>query len=392
VDRPQSADSSTERGQYANFEDIRNLQTTELRQLLREGEPVVRAWAGWELGLRIGRAADADLADAARATPTPGVRRLLLVILAGHGERELLDVFALNDPDGDVRATAAQYLGKTSGRKDGALDEMLAGLLSRDTSPVVRWQVLALAKEGRAEIPKPLIEACVPDADARVRRIAAEVLLGDAAPGEFPAVLESRPVVEENDELRDFVTQALISSGGAHRLLRALAERPSTDVRRVSELLSAIARNLNRFPWEELIPLAARGPSVSVLVAALLNDAHSPGAFTWLVDVALSDQHFPDREELHPVTSMYQAAAVARERLAEAVDRVDSAAVPLRARPAVVRLAAELESFLEEERHLVRWEDGVELDDLAPAEQPPWYSLNAKLLRGLRGIIASWSE
>jgi HEAT repeat protein len=99
---------------YANFEAVRNQPIVELRRLLREGEPVERAWAAWALGQRIGDEANPDLIEAAHDAPTPGVRSLLLVVLAGHGEQELVEAFAKNDPDDEVRASACRYVAMTA--------------------------------------------------------------------------------------------------------------------------------------------------------------------------------------------------------------------------------------------------------------------------------------
>lgn len=378
--------------QYADFEEVRALPTNELRLLLREAEPVVRAWAGWALGLRIGRAADPELARAANESPTPGVRRLLLVILAGHQERDLLEVFARRDPDDQVRATAAQYLGMTAGPNEPAVNELLADLLERDPSPGVRWEILWLTQNGQVEIPEALVEKSVADADPHVRFTAAEVLLARVVGGEFPAALEPRPILEADDELRALVTRAWIQAGGARQLLQRLASSPA--VEHVTELLSAIANTHERFGWEELEPFATEDATVKTLVAKLLDAPFEVRSFAWLVDVATGPfEPIPpatSREASHRITAMYIAASAAQERLAEGLDGVDPKSLPDQVRAAVVRLAAAIESRMEEEREIARDEEGIELDELAPSEQPPYFAQDATRLEGLRRLMAAW--
>lgn len=381
--------------EYADFDTIRPLATIELRRLLREGEPVVRAWAGWELGLRIGQAADPELAEAAKESPTPGVRRLLLVILAGHGERDVLEAFALHDPDEHVRATAAQYLGMTTGPNDTAMDKFLSGVLARDPSPAVRWEVLRLARNKQAHISQFLIEACVADTDLHVRRMAAESLLADAA-GRFPTVLETRPILEEDNEMRAILTSAWVHAGGARQLMRRLATAASPALELVTELLSAIAAEHQTLAWEDLAPFANRDPRVNALVAQLLHDPHEPRPFSWLLSVSLEAftrmPQATSRDASSRITAIYTAASTAQERLAQAVDQVNPTSVSDDVGRAVVRLAGAIETRMNEEREITREEQGIELDGLAESELPPYFARDVRLLAGLRRLIASLSQ
>src|SRR5258706_9012200 len=88
------------------FEDVRSLTDEELRTLLDRGRPEERVWAIWALALR-----SADIAElGARNEPDPGVRRNLAVVLAGHGQLDLLVALAKRDPAPEVRAAAMQLV------------------------------------------------------------------------------------------------------------------------------------------------------------------------------------------------------------------------------------------------------------------------------------------
>jgi hypothetical protein len=89
------------------FEAVRALDDAALRELLAQGRPEQRVWAIWALALRAGEAAGAFARGQAQQ-PDPGVRRTLAVILASHGELDLLIELARRDPVPAVRASALQ--------------------------------------------------------------------------------------------------------------------------------------------------------------------------------------------------------------------------------------------------------------------------------------------
>jgi hypothetical protein len=77
------------------FEQVRELAERDLRALLEHGRPEQRVWAIWALALRSTDGVG-DLGQ--RNEPDAGVRRTLAVVLAGHGELELLIALARRDP------------------------------------------------------------------------------------------------------------------------------------------------------------------------------------------------------------------------------------------------------------------------------------------------------
>jgi len=105
--------------ELANYDAVRRLDDGAIRALLRDGAPVERVWAGWEIGMRLGRGHPEIVGHIANE-PTPGVRRALLVVLAGHGEVDVVVALACHDPAVEVRAAAMALIVRFAAQ--GAMD------------------------------------------------------------------------------------------------------------------------------------------------------------------------------------------------------------------------------------------------------------------------------
>ncbi|HTJ41290.1 MAG TPA: hypothetical protein VL463_04315, partial [Kofleriaceae bacterium] len=81
------------------------LDDAALRALLAGDDGRARVLAAWRIALRRGTAMP-EIVDAVRGEPSPGVRRALLAILAGHGELDVLVALGRHDPAEVVRAAA----------------------------------------------------------------------------------------------------------------------------------------------------------------------------------------------------------------------------------------------------------------------------------------------
>src|SRR6185312_5103229 len=103
------------------YDDVRALSEPELRALLDRGRPEERVWALWALALL--STPEGVSALVRRAEPDPGVRRNLAVVLAGHGELDLLVGLAKRDPAPEVRAAATQLVSRLA--LDGKLPPAL---------------------------------------------------------------------------------------------------------------------------------------------------------------------------------------------------------------------------------------------------------------------------
>jgi hypothetical protein len=119
------------------FEDMKQLDTTALRALFERGRPEQRMWAIWALAIRTGGIV--AVADAAR-DPDPGVRRTIAVMLAAHGEHELLVAIARQDPVRAVRESAMQLVTRLA--VQGVVDVAIV-LEAARADPGVRGAILA---------------------------------------------------------------------------------------------------------------------------------------------------------------------------------------------------------------------------------------------------------
>jgi hypothetical protein len=130
-----------------SFEEVSALPSAQLEQLLERGRPEQRLWAIWTLALRTG---DGSVALRVEHEPDAGVRRTLAVILAGHGNTQLLVALARHDPELVVRATAFHLATRLAA--GGALDLSVV-LDARTREPAIRIAVLGAVEPGA---PQPL--------------------------------------------------------------------------------------------------------------------------------------------------------------------------------------------------------------------------------------------
>ena len=379
--------------EFSDFEAVRTRPSDELRALLHRGDPIERAWAGWALALQIGAAANPELIAAAYASPTPGVRSLLLVVLASHGERDLLETFAQDDPDDDVRAAACRYIALAHPIHDPGASDFLAERLRNDDSWRVRAEILRLLRDDRIVLPRSLIEAFAADEALDVRSLVAELLLSAFLPtGSFPSALEPRVVAETDQDLRRRLTQAWITVGGGRALLDWVALNPSTDPTVAAELMEALARASKRFEWSRLKPIADRQSELlDAQVVCLLHRNSVRAAWSWLLEVWArpldSVQAANDRETARRDRRAYEAARTAERHLRRAcgeVVRDDLSDFDL---AAITRLTEQIERDREVGREFWLEDEGIDVTKLPIRDQPHFYVIDGLFLERIRALL-----
>jgi hypothetical protein len=172
------------------------------RTLLQTGDPVERVWATWALALRLGTRSVADLRGNLDSEPAPGIRCQLVVVLAGLGERSLIRVLATSDPDPTVRATACQYVIRTSPVR-GEDSVAFAQERLRSDVPRIKHAILDEMESGRLALPDSTVANLLTDPDLETRSLALALVrtLPDVPQLILAAVLQ-RAVDEVDGELR----------------------------------------------------------------------------------------------------------------------------------------------------------------------------------------------
>ena len=263
-----------------SFEDVGQLSDSELRALLDDGRPEQRVWAIWALALR----SAADVGALGRRTePDAGVRRNLAVVLAGHGQLDLLVALAKGDPAPEVRAAAAQLIARFA--IDGKLPPALVAERATDAPPV-RIAVLGTAFEGAPAWLVEIAAQLLDDGDADVRYEAFEALVRIGDTNRALMWLEEAPEAE---------ARLVLMRWSARGRVQACAETLARASRRLRRLLIESVRVAN---WQSLAPaigdevtlvraLARRDPDVfdQMPIAALIRATLRAPDDAWLAMV-----------------------------------------------------------------------------------------------------------
>ncbi|NVB79020.1 MAG: hypothetical protein HOV81_11530 [Kofleriaceae bacterium] len=277
-----------------SFDDVRALAEGELHELLDRGRPEQRVWAIWALALRH---ADSVAGLGARHEPDAGVRRNLAVVLAGHGQLDLLVALAKRDPAPEVRAAAMQLVSRFA--IDGKLPHSLVVERVTSDTPDVKIAVLGTAFAGAPSWLAELAEKLLEDRDADVRYEAFEALFRIGRDAAALMWLEEAPEAE---------TRLALMRWSARGRVRACAEALSTASRRLRRLLVESVRAAS---WKDLAPaigddialvraLAKRNPSMfdemplSALMRATLREPTT--AWIGLVRDRLAQREVPGED------------------------------------------------------------------------------------------------
>lgn len=301
------------------FEDVRSLSDDELRGLLASGRPEERVWAIWALALR-----SADIGELGeRHEPDAGVRRNLAVVLAGHGELDLLVALAKRDPAPEVRAAATQLIARFA--IDGKLPPALVSERIGDTSEV-RIAVLGTAFAGAPGWLVEIAARLLDDRDGEVRYEAFEALVRVEDLPRALMWLEEAPESEARLALMRWTARGRV---------RACAELLAGASRRLRRLLIESVRVAD---WQNLAPaigddaalvraLARRNASVfeQMSIAALMRATLREPNAAWLTMVRdrLAHLETPD-DELTPLLHDF------RELCVQQIAQVDAAVRELR--------------------------------------------------------------
>jgi HEAT repeat protein len=260
-----------------SFEDVRGLGDAELRALLEGGRPEQRVWAIWALALR-----SADVgALGERVEPDAGVRRNLAIVLAGHGQLDLLVALAKRDPAAEVRAAAMQLVSRFA--IDGKLPQALVRERVGSDGSEVRIAVLGTVFPGAPAWLVELSQKLLDDGDSDVRYEAFEALVRVGSNEHALMWIEEAPEAE---------ARLALMRWSARGRVRASAELLARASRRMRRLLIESVRVAS---WQDLAPaigeetqliraLARRNPNVfdEMPLAALIRATLREPNDSWL--------------------------------------------------------------------------------------------------------------
>jgi hypothetical protein len=157
-----------------SFEQARGLDRDALHVLLASERPEQRVWAIWALALSLGDRAG-GFAQRVEREPDPGVRRTLAVILASHGEYDLLVALARHDPSLVVRESAIQMVTRLAA---GSVAHMRAVVEeAADREPGIRIALLGAIGRGAPDFLVALAQRMIDTVDREVQVEAFETLL-----------------------------------------------------------------------------------------------------------------------------------------------------------------------------------------------------------------------
>ncbi|WNG18880.1 HEAT repeat domain-containing protein [Cystobacter fuscus] len=295
-----------------DFADISRLETEALRSLLETGAAPERVRAAWALALRLGGMIRPELIQDSMTEPHPGVRRHLVVVLAGYQERAVLATLARQDLDAEVRAVACQYLAMLGRSEDTDSWRVLHERLEADTSAEVRRACIASLPSHTPDFVRNAVAGVVGDESLDVRREAACKWLEWA--GGLPDVLVARVTLEPDPELRRELVRRGCAVDGGRSLLKALLDAPEETLRLV---LETCAEREYRLPWSLLQPISRRGrPGLDSLLMDVLEADAPAEVIVWLLMVALRFWRDPSQDYDDEVArAAYEALGCLASRL-----------------------------------------------------------------------------
>jgi hypothetical protein len=309
---------------YNSYEEVIQLDTNKQRGLLQKGDAPERVWAAWSLGVEFGKRSVPDLFEGLNESPDPGTRRHLLVILAGFGEREILRVFAQDDPDEYVRATACQYLIRIAEENDTSTQLLIRDRLLLDTSSVVRSFILREATPEFLALQVEQLVRLIDDSNLEVRQYVVDYLLVTAPLSQlFPGVLADRIPNEADYDLRQRLFQLCLEAGSEKRLVLVGQNYPP-DYK--IEVLQFLVDNQLQFGWELLKPFSiAADPRLDIWLIKLLAPSETINALPWLINIIARATDWPrpqNRPEAEIRNSVTMSAIEAQQRMIACIEQI----------------------------------------------------------------------
>jgi len=257
-----------------SFSVVAALSLEEQRGLLERGDGPERLWAAWAIAQRLGRESLPLLRSASGSDLPDGLRRQLLVVLAGMGERDLLLTIAESEPSAAVQATASMLFLRTAPDRRSA-DTLSFALRQLRSGPIeVRRTVLDEQVLGHLSIPMRDLFPTLNDVDAALRVACAACILKDRS-NELYVQGVSEVVATFASESESEVRRGLFAT-----LPRAavpeVVNAVRSDAARVLEVLGLARAQWGELRWGDVSHIASSATLVvtrAILAASMKLDA-----------------------------------------------------------------------------------------------------------------------
>jgi len=242
---------------YTSFSDVGRLDANALKALLVAGEPAERVWAAWALGLLHDEAFARDLRATAAEEPHPGVRRHLIIILAGAGEHRSVLTMAAHDPDERVRATALQYLARLARPGDDEATDLLARTLATGAPLLQLGCVAGLRPDAPVGLWRAA-EDCIASPDRDLRWTAYESVIRQGAHTRAASEIARDLIAREPEQTTRRDAMRLLHDRVGPAALRQLANDPALNAGLLPELVETLHERDVRLTFGEIDGLMAR--------------------------------------------------------------------------------------------------------------------------------------
>lgn len=308
---------------YGSYEAVRDLDHDALRRLLTDGDRAERVWAAWALATILGGQSAPHILENGNVGQSAGIRRQLLVVLAGLGEHLIIRILAEGDPSPAVRAAGCQYLLQTWRPGDAETAKFLRFCLSADPAWEVRDEILKSPALDQLGLGVAELMSLAHDPSEQVRGRVVALVRARFSPAEIAASgLYKRLAVEDRRALLVELGELAMQSDGPDRVLAAAEAQTAEGAVALLELLVEAKA---RFAWPPLNGLASRrDPVIDLRVLRLLAPGSGPVAMAWLV-------HAISTRLAQPGVPDWDFIEEAWQPLADALGAVPAAAIgPLR--------------------------------------------------------------
>lgn len=232
----------------------RALSPEDQSRLLDAGDGPERLWSAWAIALRLGRDALPLLRSTEGSDIPDGLRRQLLVVLAGMGERGLLRAIAESEQSPSVQATASMLYLRTAPSPSNSETISFALRQLRTAPAEVRRAVLGEQELGQASIPTRELFPTPTDPDVAVRIACATCILKDASSETYPdsvrALVAAFADECESDVRREFLAKLPRSA------VPAVLDAVRGDASRVLEVLDTAVEHFGVLGWGDVRSIA----------------------------------------------------------------------------------------------------------------------------------------